>query len=164
MHGAISRKTIKRICLACHNYFFSWPIYLNSLTRMIANLFKKVTGFNTTKMVIVVRTDLPMGRGKIASQAAHAAILLFQSSIENSNPCLKTWLRCGQPKVVLKIDENCESALLDIYQKASKSNLNVCKVRDAGRTQVVEGTLTAVGIGPNTVEEIDKITSNLKLL
>lgn len=146
------------------SYLFSWLKYLNILVKMIATLFKKVTGFNTTKMVIVIRTDLPMGRGKIASQAAHAAVLLFQSSIENSNPHLKTWLRCGQPKVVLKINKNCESELLVIYQKALNNNLNVCKVQDAGRTQVVEGTLTAIGIGPNAVEEIDKITSNLKLL
>ncbi|XP_018579430.1 peptidyl-tRNA hydrolase 2, mitochondrial-like [Anoplophora glabripennis] len=131
---------------------------------MFISLVKKVAGFNTTKMIIIIRTDLQMGRGKIASQAAHAAVLLYQSSIENSNPCLQTWLRCGQPKVVLKIDTNCDSALLNIYEEALASHLNVCRVHDAGKTQVVEGTLTAVGIGPNKVEEIDKITSDLKLL
>lgn len=29
----------------------------------------------TTKMVLIVRNDLKMGKGKIASQCAHAAIL-----------------------------------------------------------------------------------------
>lgn len=132
--------------------------------KMIASLVKKVTGFNTTKMVVIIRTDLQMGRGKIASQAAHAAILLYQSSAENKDPCLQTWLRCGQPKVILKVDNDCENTLLTMYQKALDNHLNVCQVQDAGRTQVVEGTLTAIGIGPNKVEEVDKITSSLKLL
>lgn len=29
----------------------------------------------STKMVLIVRTDLKMGKGKIASQCSHAAIL-----------------------------------------------------------------------------------------
>ncbi|KAJ8965488.1 hypothetical protein NQ314_004075 [Rhamnusium bicolor] len=115
-------------------------------------------------MVIIIRTDLKMGRGKIASQTAHAAVLLYKSSIENSNPHLKTWLNYGQPKVVLKIDSNCESDMKNIYNLALKNNLNSCIVRDAGKTQVGIGTLTAVGIGPNRADEIDKITNGFKLL
>ncbi|KAG5893783.1 hypothetical protein JTB14_005448 [Gonioctena quinquepunctata] len=131
---------------------------------MITSLLRKFTSFGSTKMVIIVRTDLKMGRGKLASQAAHAAILLYQSSLEKSEPHLKWWLSMGQPKIILKVETGCEKVLREIAHKAEENDLNVCVVRDAGRTQVETGTLTAVGIGPNRGEEIDKITGDLKLL
>lgn len=136
------------------------------LVNMFSRILKKIQplALDHTKMVFLVRTDLQMGKGKIASQVAHAAILLYEESIKNQNPFLNTWLRWGQPKIVLKIDKNCESALQEVYEKAFKNNLTVCKVLDAGKTQVDEGSVTVIGIGPNKVEEIDKITNGFKLL
>lgn len=136
------------------------------LVNMFSKLLKKIQplALDRTKMVFLVRTDLQMGKGKIASQVAHAAILLYKESIKNQNPLLNTWLRWGQPKIVLKIDKNCESALQEVYEKASKNNLTVCKVLDAGKTQVDQGSVTVIGIGPNKVEEIDEITNGFKLL
>lgn len=136
------------------------------LVNMFSKLLKKIQplALDQTKMVFLVRTDLQMGKGKIASQVAHAAILLYKESIKNQNPLLNTWLRWGQPKIVLKIDKNCESALQEVYEKAFKNNLTVCKVLDAGKTQVDQGSVTVIGIGPNKVEEIDEITNGFKLL
>ncbi|PIX43420.1 peptidyl-tRNA hydrolase, partial [archaeon CG_4_8_14_3_um_filter_38_5] len=37
-------------------------------------------------------------------------------------------------------------------------------IRDAGRTQIPPNTITALGIGPDNEEKIDKIVKNLKLL
>ena len=37
-------------------------------------------------------------------------------------------------------------------------------IRDAGLTQVKKGEITALAIGPEEEEKIDKITRNLKLL
>lgn len=139
-------------------------VIIRFVISMLKTVLTKVTGFESTKMVIIIRTDLKMGRGKIASQAAHAAVLLYQSSIETSNPHLKWWLHTGQPKIVLKIDTNCDEDLTNIYQKAKDLNLNTCMVKDAGRTQIDTGTLTAVGIGPNRKEDVEKLTSNFKLL
>lgn len=136
------------------------------LVNMFSKILKKIQplALDQTKMVFLVRTDLQMGKGKIASQVAHAAILLYKESIKNQNPLLNTWLRWGQPKIVLKIDKNCESALQEVYEKAFKNNLTVCKVLDAGKTQVDQGSVTVIGIGPNKVEEIDEITNGFKLL
>lgn len=110
-------------------------------------------------MVLIVRSDLRMGPGKIASQCAHAAVTLAQSS---GTIVKNMWMLKGQPKIVLKADN--ENVLNDIHQSAIKDKLNACLIRDAGRTQVESGTLTVLGIGPNSVEDIDKLTKHLKLL
>ncbi|XP_049819088.1 peptidyl-tRNA hydrolase 2, mitochondrial [Aethina tumida] len=133
-------------------------------SKMLGNVLRTLTDFGAVKMVIIVRTDLNMGRGKIASQAAHAAVLLYQSAIDDCNPHLKSWMRYGQPKIVLKVDKDAHNTLENLYKTAHANNLNVTKVCDAGKTQLDSGTLTAVGIGPNKTEDIDQITKDLKLL
>ncbi|KAL1516952.1 hypothetical protein ABEB36_000779 [Hypothenemus hampei] len=136
------------------------------LFNMLNNVFEKVKSikFVKTKMVFLVRTDLQMGKGKVASQVAHASILLYKDSVKNKNSYLNVWLQWGQPKVVLKIDKNCESAMNNIYKTALNSGLIACKVFDSGKTQIDCGTLTVIGIGPSKAEDIDKITGQFKLL
>lgn len=116
------------------------------------------------KMVLVVRTDLNMSQGKIASQCAHAALDCYLKSRSGLSKIIasKTWIMLGQPKVVLKV--NSEEELLEIANTAHKAGLIVSAVRDAGKTQVKAGTVTVVGIGPGFVDRVDSITQHLKLL
>jgi PTH2 family peptidyl-tRNA hydrolase len=109
------------------------------------------------KQVIVVRSDLAMGKGKIAAQAAHAAISSADKSGYRSD-----WLRQGQKKTVLKASG--EKELLSILQKAREAGLPSALIEDAGHTQVEPGTKTCVGIGPAPETEIDAVTGNLKLM
>jgi hypothetical protein len=51
------------------------------------------------KLVLVVRTDLGMGRGKIAAQVAHAAVAAVLATSGSRD--FAAWLGEGQPKVVL---------------------------------------------------------------
>lgn len=111
------------------------------------------------KQVIVVRKDIRMGKGKLASQVAHASLHAFLISDEKIR---KKWISEGAKKVVLKVPDL--SSLLKIYEKAKKAGLPVFLVRDAGKTQIKEGTITCLGIGPESEEKIDKITGKLKLL
>ena len=39
-----------------------------------------------------------------------------------------------------------------------------CFIADAGRTEVMPGTITCMGIGPDKEEKIDKVTGKLKML
>ena len=55
------------------------------------------------KMVLVVRTDLQMGKGKAAAQCAHAALGAYKMARSKCPDVLKSWERNGQPKVVLKV-------------------------------------------------------------
>lgn len=113
-----------------------------------------------TKLTLIVRADLGMGRGKIAAQAAHAAVAAALASV--GSPELRNWLRDGQPKVVLKV--NGEEELYALASRADAAGLRVQVVHDAGRTQVAEGTPTCCAIGPAEASKIDAITGELSLL
>ena len=111
------------------------------------------------KQVIAVRTDLKMGKGKIAAQVAHASLCAY----ERSNIKIRyLWKKDGAKKVVVKVGSKEE--LLEIYKRAKKKKIPCCIVKDAGKTQIKEGEVTTVGIGPYKDKEIDEITGNLKLL
>lgn len=113
------------------------------------------------KQVIVVRSDLGMAKGKVASQVAHASLSAFELAKKHKPSWVNSWLNEGQTKVVLKVSSLDE--LLDIYNKAKKS-LPCVLVRDAGKTQVSSGAETCVGIGPAPDFEVDMFTRGLKLL
>ncbi|EZA48679.1 hypothetical protein DMN91_002270 [Ooceraea biroi] len=115
-------------------------------------------------MVIVVRTDISMGKGKVGAQCAHAALECCRQTLnsEKSEQMFQSWLKIGQPKVVLRIQN--EEELLTLVDKAKDAGLITAVIKDAGRTQLKPGTITAVGIGPGSNEVIDSLTSKLRLL
>jgi len=109
------------------------------------------------KQVIVIRKDLKLGKGKLAAQVAHAAILASgKSSLK------RKWIKEGQKKIVVWC-KNLEELLL-LYKKAEKKSIPIALVKDAGLTQVKKGTKTCIAIGPVSEEKIEKITGKLKLV
>ncbi|KAI7793123.1 peptidyl-tRNA hydrolase 2, mitochondrial [Triplophysa rosa] len=113
------------------------------------------------KMILVVRTDLKMGKGKVAAQCSHAAVSAYKQ-VQRRNPeLLKQWEYCGQPKVVVKApDEDC---LLELLTHAKELRLPVSLIQDAGRTQIAPGSRTVLGVGPGPSDLVDKVTGHLKL-
>jgi PTH2 family peptidyl-tRNA hydrolase len=57
------------------------------------------------KMVMVVRVDLKMGQGKIASQCAHAAVGAYKAALARAPRDVARWENCGQPKVAVKAND-----------------------------------------------------------
>ncbi|XP_035784627.1 probable peptidyl-tRNA hydrolase 2 [Anopheles albimanus] len=117
------------------------------------------------KMVLVVRTDLGLKKGKIASQCAHAAVMCCMRAAAGGTDTrrqLDFWLAQGQPKIVLKVDGPEKLHLLT--QRATAAGVLAEVVRDAGRTQVASGTETVLGLGPERSEVIDALVGDLKLL
>ena len=114
------------------------------------------------KMVFVVNNELHMGVGKIAAQVGHATLGLYkQAKSENLTNDLTVWETNGATKIVL-IGGNTRN-LLDIQQEANAANLANYVIHDAGKTQVLPGALTVLGIfGHSSI--IDRITGSLKLL
>jgi len=115
------------------------------------------------KQVIVIRTDINMKTGKKCVQACHASLSAAEIARDKNPVIYKEWkLYCGQRKIVLKIDS--EKAIIDLYNKVKSDGIPCYLIADAGLTQLEPGTITALGIGPDYSEKIDKYCKNLKLL
>ncbi|KAJ8653050.1 peptidyl-tRNA hydrolase [Lichtheimia ornata] len=114
------------------------------------------------KMVLVVRTDLGMTKGKVAAQCGHATLACYKSAMKSNPEVLRIWERTGQAKVALKCDS--EDKMLDLQAIALSLNLTAQSICDAGRTQIAAGSRTVLGIGPGPVELVDQVTGHLKLL
>jgi PTH2 family peptidyl-tRNA hydrolase len=113
------------------------------------------------KLVLVVRNDLKMGKGKVAAQCSHASVMAFQQAMRRQPKILNSWQGSGQQKVVLKTDD--VTSLLAIQREATNAGIITSLVRDAGHTQVAAGSMTVLGVGPAPEELIDKVTGHLKL-
>ena len=113
------------------------------------------------KQVIVVRTDLGLGRGKLAAHVAHASLAGYRKAREKDEKIVREWEAAGEKKVVLKVSSDRE--LLELFEKA-KRTVPAVLIKDAGLTQIPPGTLTAVALGPWDAAELDKFSGHLKLL
>ncbi|KAG8459871.1 hypothetical protein KFE25_014434 [Diacronema lutheri] len=113
-------------------------------------------------MVLVVRTDLRMTKGKIAAQCCHGALGAYQLAAQTSPNALARWERSGCAKVALQVGSDAE--LIAVYRAARLHHLPHYLVVDAGRTQIEPGSKTVCAVGPAAVSAIDAITGALKLL
>ncbi|KPM11803.1 peptidyl-tRNA hydrolase 2, mitochondrial-like protein [Sarcoptes scabiei] len=112
------------------------------------------------KMVLIVRNDLKMSKGKACAQCSHAAVEAYKQAKKQSS-LLKKWKESGQRKVVVKVES--EENLLDVLRNAREAGLIAVYIQDAGLTQVASGTKTVGGIGPGPEKLIDQVTGHLKL-
>lgn len=114
------------------------------------------------KMILVVRTDLKMTKGKIAAQCGHAAVACYES-IQRSNPILlQRWKSHGQAKIALQVSDEDEMELLQGI--AQSLGITARMIHDAGRTQIAAGSATVLGLGPAPKSVLDQVTGHLKLL
>ncbi|MBP3333711.1 MAG: aminoacyl-tRNA hydrolase [Clostridia bacterium] len=136
-----------------------------------------------SKMMIVMRRDLKMRKGKIAAQAGHACIdailralikedrmndfemtaegLALKNSDKPSSP-LTDWFAYGCAKVCVYVDS--EEALLDIVKKAEERGIIASLITDAGMTEF-HGipTKTCLALEPLPAEIADELTGALPL-
>ncbi|KAM0321732.1 hypothetical protein ACHAQA_009971 [Verticillium albo-atrum] len=128
-------------------------------------------GKEECKLVLVVRTDLGMTKGKMAAQSSHATLacykVLSRAAVKKgpSSPearLLDRWERLGQAKIAVQVKGEDELKKLRAAARAEGVTAEV--IADAGRTQIEAGSLTVLGVGPAPKSLVDKITGHLKLL
>ncbi|KAI3986397.1 hypothetical protein MKX01_002242 [Papaver californicum] len=111
-------------------------------------------------MVLVVRNDLKMGKGKICS-SIHATLGLYKKLLHRAPKALSRGELCGQVKVVLKSER--EEELLMLQGSAKSLKLPTHITIDAGRTQIAPNSRTVMALlGP--ADPVDDVTGSLKLL
>jgi PTH2 family peptidyl-tRNA hydrolase len=136
-----------------------------------------------------------MQRGKAAAQCSHATLGAYKRALKQKPNYVKKWERGGQKKITVQIpNEETLYALffflalpraaytkdrMQVQENAKRAGFPCYVVADAGRTQVAEGSLTVVAVGPGNVPqtrtrsdpnpvaapsaEVDKITRQFKL-
>lgn len=122
------------------------------------------------KQVIIILKSLKMKDGKLVSQSSHASVGSLLSNMEENDthflipktPANIAWLKGSFTKISLKVDtlEELES----LFAEAQRRGLPSIKITDNGRTVFNNvPTVTAVGIGPAHVSDLDFL-QDLKLL
>ncbi|KAK2196787.1 bifunctional Peptidyl-tRNA hydrolase II domain superfamily/Peptidyl-tRNA hydrolase [Babesia duncani] len=125
------------------------------------------------KLVLCVRMDLGMGRGKIAAQCSHAAVDAVLNAQKSGNKFLSVWLESGQRKVVVRVPDLNEMNKLKYQARILK--LGAHQIHDAGRTQIPAGSATVLAVGPGNLKFfkikiagpeslVNTVTGHLKLL
>ncbi|NUQ61347.1 MAG: aminoacyl-tRNA hydrolase [Pirellulales bacterium] len=123
------------------------------------------------KLVIVIRHDLKMRRGKQIAQGAHAAMSFIcrrlqkagTVSLDDFTDAQRAWLTGTFAKVCCRV--NSEAELAEIHDKALAAGLEVHLITDSGKTEFHDQpTETCLAIGPDDADKIDAITGHLELL
>ena len=129
-----------------------------------------------SKQVIVMKKfpkDRNLRTGKYVAQGAHASLGALLSlgkfdkermslTISLDNPFVYEWVIGRFTKIAVYVETDDELAA--IYNKAKEEGIAASIITDAGLTEF-NGvpTLTAVGIGPDDSDKVDKITGHLPL-
>lgn len=140
-------------------------------------------GEYSCKMMIVMRRDLKMRKGKIAAQAGHACVDVTLMALQRENRFedltlstdgmtlreskgaktpLSAWFTGGVAKICVYVDS--EEALLEIAARAEEKGILAAVVTDAGATEF-HGvpTRTCLALEPLPAELANELTGHLPL-
>ena len=116
---------------------------------------------------VVVNKDLGMSAGKIAAQVGHVCtICAYHYLIEDNNDIWCKPKNIDKTKFIHWYNGDQKKIVLEGHQKDLEKLVNqgFIFVRDAGFTEIPEGSLTAVSLGIMTREEAKVITKRFQLL
>lgn len=102
------------------------------------------------RMYIIVNSDAKMGKGKIASQVGHAVMAVTEIMVKEYPQIWRSYAEYVHPKICLKANSELMHEIFNTYDWINHSDKQVwCRgIKDAGRTQVEPGTLTAIAFCP----------------
>ena len=113
----------------------------------------------------MVRTDLGMTPGKIASQAGHAYLGAFLRCQELNPQLLADYLQDFPGTKVCLSSKNLD-AILRAQAEAEVSDIPCSLITDSGCSNFFNGQpiITAIGLGPANESQIKHITRRFQLL
>lgn len=111
------------------------------------------------KQAIILRSDLDMSQGKAVTQGSHVSVLAVEKC--DTDITERWWNEFGGTKITLQVSS--EKELRSLFESAEKEGLPTSLIRDEGRTELEQGTATAVAVGPASNKRIDLITGDLEL-
>ena len=113
----------------------------------------------------MVRSDLGMSPGKIASQAGHAYLCTFLRCQELDPQLLADYIKDLPGTKVCLQAENLD-ALLRAQAEAQSAGIPCSLITDSGCTNFFNGQpiITALGLGPAKKNKIKHITRRFQLL
>ena len=114
------------------------------------------------KLVVVVREDIGLSKGKMAVQVAHAAVTAALEAKAAHPKWFHAWIDEGQKKVVVRAADL--EALKTLQRQAVALRLPTALIEDAGLTELPPGTTTCLGVGPGPNHLVDQVTGPLKLV
>lgn len=91
------------------------------------------------KLVLCVRSDLKMQKGKIAAQVGHATLGAYKTAQRKDPAALRRWENHAQPKIAVQISSEAQARRLE--KEAKLRGLVTYMVYDAGRTQIAAVSL-----------------------
>lgn len=134
----------------------------DELAAISDNYSAKAMASEECKMILAVRMDIKMEKGKIAAQCGHATLAVYKLAKKVTPKFVSQWERRGQAKVAVKCPD--EEIMLDLEKKAKELGIAARSIIDAGRTQIAPNTRTVLGLGPAPVSLMNQLTGHLKLL
>jgi PTH2 family peptidyl-tRNA hydrolase len=115
------------------------------------------------KMIIIMRKDLNMRKGKMVAQGSHAAVGLALMCDNQKDPVFQEWLRSSFKKICVGV--NSEQELRDILIKAdTEFNLPTKLITDAGHTEFNGTPTVTCGAILGYSDKLTFITGHLSLL
>lgn len=125
------------------------------------------------KMIIAVRTDLNMRKGKMVAQGGHAALKFLIENNESDrpdellvklSPAEAQWMFNGMfTKICVGVGS--EEELQQLILQAQLKGIEVQSITDVGRTEFNGvATLTCAAFGPDENQILDEVTGHLKPL
>lgn len=126
---------------------------------------------DNTKVMILMRTDLNMRKGKMIAQAAHGIHYMILDQLVGTTDLsdevkghrhrdeFKEWNAGEHTKITVGVDSLAQ--LNTICRKAGDAGIPAYIVEDLGKTDVPALTVTCAILGPAKKEELDKFTGKL---
>ncbi|MHA1448593.1 MAG: peptidyl-tRNA hydrolase [Candidatus Hodarchaeales archaeon] len=114
------------------------------------------------KQAMVVRTDIPLSKGKVVIAAVRASIAAAEKAKLLKRSKFMEWLNSGQKKVVLKTSNRDELDELARACGVKKVTTVSFTLEDLGFANGKETII--LGIGPDREKTINSLTGHLKLL